>query len=228
MKRITKPLLILFAVTGVIMACFQGINTFTNYRAIPVTSNVMEPAIFRGSLLFMKQVPEKEVEPGDVIAVGLPNQQNHAVGRLIQSNQMAEDYYTLTFKGDNRTLPEDFPYTVKDSTYLNMFAVPALGYLFVFLASPFGLILFTGAALYFAWYYLFKMHDRLSWAERSLKRVSYNRRIALERAEERKQYGGLEIFFDNIYEDQNHDDDYDDLYEDDYAATSFMKEEPTR
>lgn len=195
MKRITKPLLVCFAVVGVLMACFQGMNTFTNIKAIPVTSNVMEPAIFRGSLLLMKETPEKDLKPGDIIAVSLPNQPNHAVGRLIQANQMADDYYTLNFKGDNRTLPEDFPYTVKDSTHVNKFVIPIFGYLFAFFASPFGLILMSGAAIYFAWYYLYKMHDRMSWAERNVKVASYNQRVAEEKEEERQESVGLSIFF---------------------------------
>lgn len=207
MKRITKPLLVLFAVVGVIMACFQGMNTFTSIRAIPVTANVMEPAVFRGSLLFMKETPEKDLKPGDVIAVSLPNQQNHAVGRLIQANHMADDYYTLSFKGDNRTLPENFPYTVKNSTYVNAFSIPVLGYFFVFFASPFGLILTSAAALYFAWYYIYKMHDRMSWAERNRKVASYNQRVAQEKEEERQEYGGLDLFFpEETYSDDNAED----------------------
>ena len=72
----------------------------------------------------------------------------------------------------------------------------------VFLASPFGLIIFTGAILYFAWYYLFKMHDRMSWAERNLKRVSYNRQVAMEAAEDRKITVGLDTFFPEDEEEQ--------------------------
>jgi hypothetical protein len=202
-KKITKPLLIILATLAVCMAGFQAMNTYTNYKAIPVTSNLMEPAIFRGSLMLMEKTPEKDLNPGDIIAVGLPNGEGHAVGRLIQSNQMADGYYNLTFKGDSRTLPEDFPYTIKDSTYTNKAAIPLLGFLMVFLASPFGLVLLVGASIYFAWYYLFKMHDRLSWAERNEKRVSYNRRVAIEVAENRQRYGGLDVFFpaEEAYDD---------------------------
>lgn len=207
MKKITKPLLIILATVAICMAGFQAMNSYTNFKAIPVTSNIMEPAIFRGSLMLMERTPEKDLKPGDIIAVGLPNQSNHTVGRLIQSNQMADDYYTLTFKGDSRTLPEDFPYTIKDSTYLNKASIPLLGFLMVFLASPFGLVLFVAASAYFAWYYLFKMHDRMSWAERSLKRVSYNRQVASEMAEDRKNYGGLEMFFTVEEEDTEFIDD---------------------
>jgi hypothetical protein len=207
-KRITKPLLIILATVAICMAGFQAMNSYSNFKALPLTSELMEPAIFRGSLLLMEKTPEKNLKPGDIIAVGLPNQANHAVGRLIQSDQLADDYYNLTFKGDSRTLPEDFPYAIKDSTFVSKASIPLLGFLMVFLASPFGLILFTAASIYFAWYYLFKMHDRLSWAERSLKRVSYNRQVALEVAEERKNYGGLDMFF-TVEEDTDFNEDSD-------------------
>jgi signal peptidase I len=222
-KRITKPLLIILATVAICMAGFQALNSYTNFKAIPVTSSVMEPAIFRGSLMLMEKTPEKDIKSGDIIAVGLPNGQGHALGRLIQSNQMADGYYTLTFKGDNRTLPENFPYTIKDSTYVNKAAIPLIGFLVVFLSSPFGLILFTGAAIYFAWYYLFKMHDRLSWAERNVKRVSYNRQVALEVAQERQKYGGLEVFFpeeEYLTDDDYTDDDYTDS--DAYPETELI------
>lgn len=195
MKRITKPFLAILAIAAICMAGFQAMNTYTNFKAIPVTSNVMEPNVLRGSLLFMERIPEAELKPGDLIAVGLPNQQSHAVGRLIQSSEMADGYYSLTFKGDNRTLPEDFPYTVKDSTFLNKVTVPFVGFLFVFLSSPFGLILFAGASLFFSWYYLFKMHDRMTWAERSKKFLTYKRRVSEEHAEERKRFDRLDTFF---------------------------------
>lgn len=216
MKRITKPLLIVIAAVAICMAGFQAMNTFTSYKALPVTSNLMEPAIFRGSLMIMEKTPEKDLKSGDIIAVGLPNGEGHAVGRLIQSNKMADDYYNLTFKGDSRTLPEQFPYTVKDSTYTNKVFIPLLGYLVVFLASPFGLILLTGAAFYFAWYYLYKMHDRLSWAERNSKRVSYYHQVAAEVAREKQQYGGLDVFFpEETEETPEYDEnpDYDSEYE---------------
>lgn len=206
MKRITKPVLIFLAVVAICMGSFQGMNAFTNFKVLPVTSDLMEPAIFRGSLMFMEKVPEENLKPGDIIAVGLPNQQNHAIGRLIQSNQMSDNYYTLSFKGDSRTLPESFPYTVKDSTYVNKLSIPLIGLLFAFLASPFGLIIFTGAALYFAWYYIFKLHDRMSWNERNQRRLSYNRKVALEISEKRHTYGSLEMFFndeDTVPEDSN-------------------------
>lgn len=195
MKRITKPLLVILAAVAICMAGFQAMNTYTNFKALPITSNLMEPAILRGSLMLMEKTPEENINSGDIIAVGLPSGEGHAVGRLIQSNQMSDGYYSLTFKGDSRTLPEDFPYTIKDSTYLNKTTVPFLGFLVVFLSSPFGLILFAAASIYFAWFYLFKMHDRLSWAERNLKRVSYHRRVALEAAEDRLKYDGLDAFF---------------------------------
>lgn len=205
MKRITKPLLIFLAVTGIVMAGLQVINIGSSVRAVAITSELMEPTIYRGSLMFMKQIPEEDLKPGDIIAVELPDQHSHAVGRFIQSSQMADDYYNLTFKGDNRTLPEEFPYTVKDSTYISMFSIPVLGYFVAFLTSPFGLILFGAAALYFAWYFLFKMHDRLTWAERSTKIATYNERVAREKAEERKQYGGLA----DIFPEHEFNDDYD-------------------
>lgn len=212
MKRITKPLLVILATVAICMAGFQAMNTYTNFKALPITSNLMEPAVLRGSLMFMEKTPEQDIKPGNIIAVGLPNGKGHAVGRLIQSNQMSDGYYSLTFKGDSRTLPEDFPYTIKDSTYLNKASIPFLGFLVVFLSSPFGLILFAAASIYFAWFYLFKMHDRLSWSERNLKRVSYHRRVALEAAEDRIKYGGLDVFFPNEEEEEftesiNYDDE---------------------
>lgn len=215
MKRITKPALIILAALAICMAGFQAMNSYTNFKAIPVTSNLMEPAIFRGSVMLMEKTPEKDLKSGDIIAVGLPNGQGHAVGRLIQSNHMADDYYNLTFKGDSRTLPEEFPYTIKDSTYLNKATIPLIGFLMVLLSSPFGLIIFSGAIIYFAWYYLFKMHDRMSWAERNRKRVSYNRQVAIEAAEDRQNYGGLDTFFpedeeEQYFADTEHNDSYED------------------
>jgi hypothetical protein len=197
------------------MAAFQAMNSYTNFKAVPVTSNLMEPAIFRGSVMLMEKTPEKDLKSGDIIAVGLPNGEGHAVGRLIQANRMADDYFNLTFKGDSRTLPEEFPYTIKDSTYLNKASIPLIGFLMVFLSSPFGLIIFSGAIIYFAWYYLFQMHDRMSWAERNQKRISYHRQVAMEAAENRKNYGGLATFFPEDEEEEFYDDDHD--YEDDYA-----------
>lgn len=222
MKRITKPALFILVALAICMAGFQAMNSYTNFKAVPVTSNLMEPAIFRGSVMLMEKTPEKDLKSGDIIAVGLPNGEGHAVGRLIQLNSMADDYYNLTFKGDSRTLPEEFPYTIKDSTYLNKTSIPMIGFLMVFLSSPFGLIIFSGAILYFAWYYLFKMHDRMSWAERNRKRVSYHRQVAMEAAEERQNYGGLDTFFPNDEEEVFEDNEYNDSYEDNPAPETEL------
>lgn len=226
MKRITKPVLIVLATLAICMAVLQAVNSYTNFKAVPVTSDLMEPAVIRGSVMFMEKTPEKDLKPGDIIAVGLPNGQGQAVGRLIQANQMADEYYSLNFKGDNRNLPEDFPYTIKDSTYLNKVTIPLVGFLMVFLASPFGLIVLTGAMLYFAWYYLFMMHDRMSWAERNLKRVSYHRQVALEAAEDRKNYANLDEFFpedeDNLLLSEDEARDNPDFTEKEDAPTTEL------
>lgn len=232
MKRITKPALVILAALAICMAAFQAMNSYTNFKAVPVTSNLMEPAIFRGSVMLMEKTPEKDLKSGDIIAVGLPNGEGHAVGRLIQANRMADDYFNLTFKGDSRTLPEDFPYTIKDSTYLNKASIPLIGFLMVFLSSPFGLIIFSGAIIYFAWYYLFNMHDRLSWAERNQKRISYHRQVAMENAEKRKNYGGLATFFPEDEEEEFYEDDHDSNHDDVAPETELINsqevEEHTR
>lgn len=190
-KKITLPVLIVLAMCAVFLASFQAINSFTDFKVLPVNSNLMSPTIRTGSLLIMKKTPESELKTGDVISVGLPNQPVSSVGRLIEASTSGEGFYNLTFKGDNRILPEAFPYTVKDSTYVYQLGIPLLGFLVTFLSSPFGLVILSAASLYFAWYYLFKMHDRVSWAERSAKRTSYARQVARERAATRKIYGGV-------------------------------------
>lgn len=168
-----------------------------------MTSDSMSPTIFRGALVFSTQTPEKDLKPGDVVTVGIPSDRSDAVGRLIQTTEMTDGYYNLVFKGDNRTLPEDFPYTVKDASYVHQFSIPLLGFLVFFLSTPVGLVLLSLASLYFGWYYLFKMHDRIPWIERLKGLASYRKQVAEEQEEEKMRYGGIDRLKEIFDESEN-------------------------
>jgi len=152
----------------------------------------MSPDVPTGSLLVSVLTPESQIRSGDVVVLGTSDEKRNIIGRVLDINTADNEYYSISLKSDQRALPDNFPYKTKDITYKEQFNVPLLGFVVNFLSSAAGLILLTLLTAVIGYVYVYRYHTRLTWEQRSVKRITKARRKAQERIAERGEHNGVE------------------------------------
>lgn len=178
--------------TSLLLMGSQAVNAFSTYRIAPVTSDGMAPTIPQGSLVVSKLADESTIKAGDIVTIGLGKQNTNLIGRVLSITSDDNQYYSIQLKGDQRALPDNFPYKTKDVTYKEQFSIPLIGYATSFLASPAGLITMTGLMLIAGWLYIFKLHSPVPKQEKSVAKTRKARQIAIQRIETRGEFNGVE------------------------------------
>lgn len=191
-RKLVAALLGVVAVFSVLAAGIQGVNSFTEWRVAPVATSAMSPDVRNGSLIVSKLTPEKDIKAGDIVTIGVGESQRNLIGRVLEISTDDEQYYNISLKSDQRALPDEFPYKIRDVTYKEQFSVPAVGFLFSIASSPLGLILLLSAAFALGLVYIFGMHGRLSQDQRSIRHIGKARQRATRRIEERNDHNGVE------------------------------------
>lgn len=190
MRKLIAAGMIVLVTIAVLSGLVHAVNLFTPYRATPILSSAMSPAVLPGSLMVGQKTPESSLSTGDIIMVGNRNADGVLVGRLIDATTTDGSNYQLTFKADNVPLPEPYPYKVKDVTYLHSFSVPLLGGVIAFSATiPGGVTIF---ALFIILMVMYNKQHTKGPRKQGTRRTRKLRKIAKERILLRSMYGGTE------------------------------------
>lgn len=139
-------ILVVLSILGILsagMITVTSINNLTDTRLAPVQTNSMSPEIRWGSLVVSQKVPESDVTVGSSVIIDNGSGAS-VMGRVLSiAPYNDQGYYSVMLQGDNRTLPEAFPYKVKNNTYLIQSSVPVLGVPLMALTSiPGNILLF--------------------------------------------------------------------------------------
>lgn len=106
-----------------------------------VLSGSMEPAIQTGSVVFVKDVPAKNIEDGDVITYYTSSSGPPTTHRVIEKTGSEDELYFVT-KGDANEEPDPEVKRPEHIVGVVMFHIPYLGYLIQFAGTDLGLIVF--------------------------------------------------------------------------------------
>lgn len=131
--NILVALVVLLAV-ALVGVRLVGIQVFT------VLSGSMEPAYHVGSLIYVKSVDYKELEPGDVITFML-DENTVATHRIVEVVPDEDDPETLRFrtKGDANDSEDGGLVHYKNVIGTPIFTIPKLGYLASYIQNPPGI-----------------------------------------------------------------------------------------
>lgn len=143
MKRFILVVLSILGMLSAGMITVTSINNLTDTRLAPVQTNSMSPEIRWGSLVVSQKVPESDVTVGSSVIID-NGSGSSIMGRVLSITPYNDQgYYSVILQGDNRALPEAFPYKVKNNTYLIQSSVPVLGVPLMALTSiPGNILLF--------------------------------------------------------------------------------------
>ena len=120
-----------------------GLQVFT------VLSGSMEPAYHTGSLIYVKEVDAKELEPGDVITFMI-NDDTVATHRITEVLVDENDPNVLRFftKGDANEYPDGSSVHCNNIIGTPVFTIPYLGYVSNYIQNPPGMyVAISGGAL---------------------------------------------------------------------------------
>lgn len=122
------------------LACLVLIATLVpglfGYQRYVLVGGSMEPTIHRGSLVFDEVVPVSRLRVGDVITYVQPGRDDPVTHRIIRRERDARGQQVFRTKGDANPDPDLRPFTLDRPAQARFaFAVPYVGYLFMFLAS---------------------------------------------------------------------------------------------
>ena len=100
----------------------------------------MEPTYHVGSLIYVKEVDPRQLEPGDVITF-LLSEDTVATHRITEVIPDEEDPATLRFftKGDANEAPDGSSVHYKNIIGTPVFTIPYLGYLAAYIQAPPGM-----------------------------------------------------------------------------------------
>jgi signal peptidase I len=106
------------------------------YERYVLVGRSMEPTIHRGSLVYDKVVPTGELQVGDVITYVPPGSTAPVTHRIARRERQGDGRVVFRTKGDNNPAEDLRPFTLDRPAQARFaFAVPYVGYLFMFLAS---------------------------------------------------------------------------------------------
>lgn len=122
----------------------------TSFSITIVISNSMEPFLSKGDLVIYKRVDPAVIDIGDVIAFktqlpssSLPDVTMHRVIDIVKKDGMT---YFVT-KGDNVDSKDATVVSPRDVIGLYQAKIPYVGYAFLFIRSPLGMLYIAGSAI---------------------------------------------------------------------------------
>jgi signal peptidase len=106
------------------------------YERYVLVGKSMEPTIQRGSLIFDETVPTRSLRVGHVITYQPPGHAKPFTHRIIGIKAHKRGR-VFTTKGDNNTVKDPIPFQLDQPKQARFrFAVPYVGWLFIWLANP--------------------------------------------------------------------------------------------
>lgn len=135
---VTTAIVILVALLAILLV---GARLF-GLQVYSVMSGSMEPKYPVGSLIYVRSVDYKTLQPGDVITYRL-NKTTISTHRIVQV--LTEDGYRFITKGDTNDDPDSAPVHANDIIGTPVTAIPLLGYVAFYIQRPPGLYIAIAA-----------------------------------------------------------------------------------
>lgn len=112
------------------------------YKTLTVYSGSMEPTIRTGSVIVVVPVAAADVKVGDIITFQRPVGRAELVTHRVVDVENARGEKSFITKGDANAASDGWRVPATGSGYRYWFGIPAIGYVFGWLQSPLGKILF--------------------------------------------------------------------------------------
>lgn len=140
---LSTVLVVIFVALAVLLV---GVRVF-GLQVYTVLSGSMEPTYHTGSLIYVKSVDYKEIQPGQVITFML-NEDTVATHRVVEVIPDEKDPEVLRFrtKGDANDVEDGTPVHYKNVLGTPVFTIPYLGYLSAYIQKPPGIYVAVAAA----------------------------------------------------------------------------------
>ncbi|CAG9328503.1 unnamed protein product [Blepharisma stoltei] len=142
-RRFSHQFVNLCLVIATALMTWKGfmISFNTESPIVVVLSGSMEPAYYRGDILFLEMWNYPPLQPGDVVVYKLGDRDIPIVHRIMNLHEEDDDYYILT-KGDNNKVNDRGLYTPgqlfiqkKDLLGRTWFYIPYVGIITIWLAD---------------------------------------------------------------------------------------------
>ena len=130
-----KPLNIvfnIFAIITLISVGFVAFNILSGAKGYAVVTDSMSPQIKKGSVVFVKQVEFEQLHENDIVTVEFPDGEGCFTHRIISIDYNAGAFRT---KGDANEKEDPQPSMKEQIIGKLWYAVPALGYISIFIKS---------------------------------------------------------------------------------------------
>lgn len=117
------------------------------FRAVILTGGSMEPALPIGAVAISREVEPAELETGDIITFQDPGSKLSITHRIVGVREES-GLRRFTVKGDANDTPDAQEISFDTGrAYKEVFAVPYAGYVLVYLATPYGILLLIATSL---------------------------------------------------------------------------------
>jgi signal peptidase I len=147
LRKILKVIqwsLFVFIVFLLISLASPGLPTGRILSTYAIVTGSMEPFVHTGSLTFVGKASPKDLKNGDVIAFTNPRDPKSVIlHRIYKIEQMSPSRIFIT-KGDHNIAPDRWQITQNQIKGKLLFALPYIGYLVIFLKTPFGFGIIIG------------------------------------------------------------------------------------
>lgn len=127
-------IILLYNIILVLISCINKIDdiNFFGYKAYIITTDSMADSINSGDIVIVKEVPEEELQVGDVITFEKDYQViTHRITKI--DDEKGKRVYTT--KGDNNNLEDNQKIEYEQIEGKSVLTIPKLGYLFNFLEN---------------------------------------------------------------------------------------------
>ena len=137
LKKVWNTFTWILVVLVLILALLLAGARIIGMQALTVLSGSMEPTYHVGSLIYVKSVDYKELEPGDVITFML-NEDTLATHRIVAVVPDEEDPETLRYrtKGDANAAEDGSLVHYKNVVGTPVFTIPYLGFIANYIQNP--------------------------------------------------------------------------------------------
>lgn len=105
MKRIILILVLTWGVVGISGCTSSGMDTNNGQNMVVVVSGAMEPALYRGDIVFVEENPSN-IQVGDILVYNATWFNQPVIHRVISVKNDSKGNTVYEMKGDNNPVPD--------------------------------------------------------------------------------------------------------------------------
>lgn len=124
-----------------------------------VTTDSMETAVPKGSLLFTVASSPSQVKKGDIITISSQNNADITVSRVEDMKPSQEGVYAYTLKADNSFTPDPWLHKTNGTMEKVVTIIPFLGWVFLALSHPLGAFFVVALMLTVSYLYTMRLYE---------------------------------------------------------------------